>query len=160
MISALSVVFTIFVLDIYFNYEEEEQVPDWAQKLTRSVLAPIACWHTKCGSRRQVSPAAYEEKDSEEKNSVNSHMANNTNSHNNRLKPAAKRREKVKILPDKKLGREESVVSSDEEERQYKWKDIALILDRCFMYLFMLLVGIPSLICLALIVAHYHNYAN
>ena len=158
MISALSVVFTIFVLDIYFNHEEEEPVPEWAQTFTRSVLAPIACWHTKCGSRRQVAPASYEEKNSERKNSV-SKLTNNTNSRPH-VKPAAKMHGKVKILPDKKLGREESILSSGDEERRYNWKDIALILDRCFMYLFMLLVGIPSLICLALIVAHYHTYAD
>ena len=162
MISALSVIFTIFVLDIYFNYEEEESVPDWAQKLTRSVLAPLACWHVKCGSRRQVSPADYEEKNSDGKNSVstvttvNPTLNNNTSRHR---RPAAKMRGNVKILPDEKLGREESNVSSG-DERQYMWKDIALILDRCFMYLFMLLVGIPSIICLALMAAHYQDYTE
>lgn len=152
MISTLSVIFTIFVLDIYFNYEEEEQVPDWAQKLTRNFLAPLACWHVRCGGRRQISPAADEDMKSEATVSkVNPKLSNNSR------RPTTQMNGKVKILPDEKLGREESTASSV-EERTYKWKDVALILDRCFMYLFIFLVGIPSIVCLALMIAQYQEY--
>ena len=174
MISTLSVIFTIFVLDIYFNHDDEEPVPEWAQKLTRSVLAPVACWHVTCCSNRQISPATDDEIKSEstvatDTSNSKTKFVNDTNSRTKfanvkgtNLPTKLPRTTKSVThmngkVPEEKYVREVSSVSSI-GERNYKWKEIALILDRCFMYVFIFLVAIPSIVCLALMVAKYSEY--
>ncbi|WAR09725.1 ACHB-like protein, partial [Mya arenaria] len=44
MLSNLSVIFTIVVLDIYFNHDDDEAPPDWLQKFTKYFLVNITCW--------------------------------------------------------------------------------------------------------------------
>ena len=44
------------------------------------------------------------------------------------------------------------------DEQKYQWKEIALILDRFFMYIFMFTVVIVSVVCLSLLVSAYNNY--
>ena len=48
--------------------------------------------------------------------------------------------------------------STKTDEQMYKWKEIALILDRFFMYTFIFLVATVSIVCLSLLVAAYNNY--
>jgi hypothetical protein len=41
---------------------------------------------------------------------------------------------------------------ADEDEiKIYSWKEVALILDRCFMYLFIFLVIVTSIVCLGIL---------
>ncbi|WAR09698.1 ACHE-like protein, partial [Mya arenaria] len=44
MLSTLSVIFTIVVLDIYFNHDDDEAPTDWLQKFTKYFLVKITCW--------------------------------------------------------------------------------------------------------------------
>ena len=161
MISTLSVIFTVVVLDVAFNHEDEEEVPEWAQKLTRYFMAPIACWHVKCcGNDKKVSPATDEEMESvgptsKDQNS-NVKISNKTKNtpHMNVLTPNMNGDVKTH---DQNLEREASSVPF-RGKRKYTWKEIALIMDRCFMYIFIVLVIVPSIVCLALMVAKYSEY--
>ena len=154
MISALSVIFTIVVLDIYFNHDEEEAVPEWAQKFTRSFLVPITCWKGNCPtccSGEQVSPAVDDDK------SKSMTRLNATSS-----KPSSPRKGRNKSesnggmsYPDDKYRDSLSGVLS---EQKFKWKEIALILDRFFMYIFIFLVVSVSIICISLLISAYSSY--
>ena len=39
----------------------------------------------------------------------------------------------------------------DDEVKQFSWKEVALILDRCFMYLFIFLIIVTTIICLGIL---------
>lgn len=58
MVSALSVIFTIFVLDVYFKTEDGTEVPERLQKFTRGFLVRVRCWHTKVSSGAKISPVS------------------------------------------------------------------------------------------------------
>jgi len=44
MLSTLSVILTIIVLDVYFNHDDDESPPIWLQKFTKCFLVKITCW--------------------------------------------------------------------------------------------------------------------
>lgn len=153
MISALSVIFTIVVLDIYFNHDDEEPVPDWTQNLTRKFLVRITFWkghRPTCCCRDQVSPT-----DDETEKSMTrlSQMNSKPNSETKKMKLPL---DGMDVYSGSKY---KDNISAKTEEQTYQWKEIALILDRFFMYIFMFTVIIVSVVCLSLLVAAYNNYA-
>ena len=149
MISTLSVIFTIVVLDIYFNHDEEEPVPEWTQKFTRNFLVPITCWRGNsptCCTAEKVSPAdADDHSKSLTKLNVTESKPNTPPKGRTELETNGRIR-----YPDDKY---KNCFSGLESERKYKWKEIALILDRCFMYIFIFLVVTASILCLSLLIS-------
>lgn len=41
--------------------------------------------------------------------------------------------------------------TSSEDEKYYNWKEVALILDRTFMYLFIVMIAVSTIVCLAIL---------
>ena len=156
MISALSVIFTIVVLDIYFNHDEEEPVPEWAQNLMRKVLVPVTCWKGNCRtccSGKPVSPA----KDGDVEKSLTKLQANSSKP-NSAMKGRANPLKNGNVVqPEDQYGKRESAYAT-EPETAYKWKEIALVLDRFFMYIFVFLVLTTSIVCLSLLISAYNMY--
>ena len=137
MMSALSVVFTIIVLDVYFNSDDDEEVPDWLQKFTRSFLVRITCSKVKCCKRKQVSPT----NDSQE------HIF---------VKDTSK---KGKPFINKNGDEYFDTGKHDHSDTKvYTWKEIALLLDKFFIVLFILLVSIVSVVCLSVLVSAWSGY--
>ena len=157
MISTLSVIFTVVVLDVAFNHEEEEKVPEWAQILTRAFMAPIACWHVKCCGNRQITPMRDEEM-------IPIKAAPNGNNNNedtpNKANKSPYINGKVKMQEENSERKKSPwcCCSNNGQKRVYTWKEIGLIMDRCFMYIFIALVTIPSIVCLSLLIAKYAEY--
>ena len=148
MMSALSVIFTIIVLDIYFNSDDDEEIPDWLQRFTRKVLVPVTCLNVTCFKRKQVSPMndstdiLTEEslKLEKDKNGFAESINGSNNLGSNK-----------KEISDTKYGPKGS--ENNTAEKLYKWKEMALLMDRCFLIVFILLVLIASVVCLALLVS-------
>ena len=148
MMSALSVIFTIIVLDIYFNSDDDEEIPDWLQKFTRKVLVPVTCLNVTCCTRKQVSPMdgstdILTKESLKPEKDINGFVdgisgGNNLGSNKNEIS-------------DTKYGPKGS--DNNTAEKVYKWKEIALLMDRCFLIVFILLVLIASVVCLALLVS-------
>lgn len=42
-----------------------------------------------------------------------------------------------------------------EKKKMYSWKEVALIIDRCFMYLFIFLTVVVTVVCLAILASKY-----
>ena len=53
MVSALSVICTIIVLDVYFKTEDDTEVPEWLQKFVR-----VTCWNAKVFCGAKISPVS------------------------------------------------------------------------------------------------------
>ncbi|XP_052813070.1 acetylcholine receptor subunit beta-like [Mya arenaria] len=136
MLSNLSVIFTIVVLDIYFNHDDDEAPPDWLQKFTKYFLVNITCWKGEaCCKQGKVRPS-------------------------NGSEPHISLDDLNKVNDDKRMikspGRKVALTDDDEEnakpeERPYSWKEVALILDRFFMYLFVLLVFTVTAVSLSIL---------
>ena len=158
MISALSVISTIIVLDIYFNHDDEEPVPEWAQTLTRKFFIPVTCWHgnlPKCCSGEPVSPA----RDGDEEKSLTKLRPNSSKP--NSASTIASRKTKLQnngniVEQDDNYGRK--VMYATEPHKAYKWKEIALVLDRFFLYVFVILVVTASVVTLSLLISEYNSY--
>lgn len=137
MLSALSVVFTILVLDVYFNSDDDEEVPDWLQKFTRSFLVRITCSKVKCCNRKQISPT----NDSQEHIFVKDTL------------------KKGKQFANENGDGYLNVKKNDESDTKvYTWKEIAMLLDKFFIVLFISLVSIASVVCLSVLVSAWSRY--
>ena len=130
MMSALSVVFTIIVLDVYFNSDEDDEVPDWLQKFTRTFLVRITCSKGTCSRRKQISPT----NDSQENIFVKDSLKNG--------KPFGN---------ENGDGHFDSNKHNESDKKVYTWKEIALLLDKFFVILFISLVSIVSVVCLSIL---------
>ena len=147
--SALSVIFTIVVLDVYFNSDDEEEVPEWLQKFTNSVLVRIMCWNTTCCKSKQVAPF-------NEKTSLKIEKDMQVLSY-------GKYKDGTKDLDSKGKNKldtasPEKDIDSLSNNKVYTWKEIALLMDRCFLFAFIFLVVTASVVCLALLASAYHMY--
>ncbi|XP_053385794.1 neuronal acetylcholine receptor subunit alpha-3-like [Mercenaria mercenaria] len=112
-LQTLAVLLTVFYLDTYFT-PEERPVPKWLQSVTSSFLSKLACvdCHT---TTMKVSP--------------------------NLTEVSGDKRD-VSIEDYKEDNKEVWVDEVDEERscRQYSWKEIALLLDKVTMYIYLFLV--------------------
>ena len=52
----------------------------------------------------------------------------------------------------------EKDIDSLSNNKVYTWKEIALLMDRCFLFAFIFLVVTASIVCLALLASAYHMY--
>ncbi|XP_052257680.1 neuronal acetylcholine receptor subunit alpha-3-like isoform X1 [Dreissena polymorpha] len=131
MLSTLSVVFTIVVLDIYFNHADDETPPSWLQNLTRHFLVKVTCWKGRgsgmtCCSKPKVSP------DSE-------------------ILTLNEITDKSETKDKWALADEKSRVAEGDGKKLYSWQEVALILDRFFMHTFIFLVVSCTVICMAIL---------
>ncbi|XP_052814849.1 acetylcholine receptor subunit beta-like isoform X2 [Mya arenaria] len=136
MLSTLSVIFTIVVLDIYFNHDDDEAPPDWLQKFTKIFLVNITCWKGEgCCRKGKVKPS----------NGSDSRIAlvdlDNVKDAKTRINSPSR---KVALTDDDRENK-------NPEDKIFSWKEVALILDRFFMYLFVFLVFTVTLVCLSIL---------
>ncbi|WAR09727.1 ACHB-like protein [Mya arenaria] len=120
MLSTLSVIFTIVVLDIYFNHDDDEAPPDWLQKFTKIFLVNITCWKGEgCCRKGKVKPS----------NGSDSRIAlvdlDNVKDAKTRINSPSR---KVALTDDDRENK-------NPEDKIFSWKEVALILDRFFMKL-------------------------
>ena len=88
-----------------------------------------------CRKRQKVSP----------KNTEQTTPPANNNHNNNDSKII-----KVNPVPDTEVH-----VDDDDKPKEYSWKEIALILDKCFMYTFIFLLVGTTLTCLGILIANF-----
>lgn len=144
MLSTLSVIFTIVVLDIYFNHEDDDQPPAWLQSFTRIFLVRMSMWKgTSCCKRQTVSPGdgVAEINISSLQDKLPITDIDGDVNENKLFKP--------KTFNNLDVNTKEE----DEDVNMYSWKEVALILDRCFMYLFIFLTVVVTVVCLAILIA-------
>ena len=137
VLSALSVVLTISMLDVYFK-PEEDTVPNWLQSFTHSFLVRVTCWNATCSSQGKVVP-----------------NSNDVIAVSNASRVLRDTSELDNVDSGKKIGMNNANRSHQELKRTYNWKEIALMLDKSFMYIFILLVVIITVVSLAVLGLEY-----
>ena len=143
ILSALSVIFTIFVLDAYFK-SDEATVPYWLQSITRGFLVRATCWSVACSSQTKVAPK--ENKATGKLNAfkilreASSCELNHSEKDNNYIKPGI-----------------HGTKPKPEATRMFNWKEIAQMLDKCFMYTYILLFVIATILSLEILVSAYKS---
>lgn len=143
MLSTLSVIFTIVVLDIYFNHDDDEEPPSWIQSLTRNFLVKMSMWKgTRCCKKQTVQPSG----DIIITSSCEKLPLEEIEGDNNA---------KNRYRPRKTDEQGETENEGGEKKRMYSWKEVALIIDRCFMYLFIFLTVVVTVVCLAILASKY-----
>ncbi|XP_045178075.2 acetylcholine receptor subunit beta-like [Mercenaria mercenaria] len=143
MLSTLSVVFTIVVLDIYFNHDDDEEPSGWVQTLTRVFLVKMAMWKgEKCCRRQKVNP---KERSTLTASTIKLPLDDKTRETNARTRFRGTHMELVDV------DQPEPDHQDEDDVKLYSWKEVALILDRCFMYLFMFLVLVTTVVCLGIL---------
>ncbi|XP_045178295.2 acetylcholine receptor subunit beta-like isoform X2 [Mercenaria mercenaria] len=143
MLSTLSVVFTIVVLDIYFNHDDDEEPPRWVQTLTRVFLVKMSMWKgEKCCRRLKVNPKERSTLTASTVKLPLDDMAHDTN---------AKTRFRGTHMELVDVDQSEPDQQDEDDVKLYSWKEVALILDRCFMYLFIFLVLVTTVVCLGIL---------
>ncbi|XP_053385791.1 acetylcholine receptor subunit beta-like [Mercenaria mercenaria] len=145
MLSTLSVVFTIVVLDIYFNHDDDEEPPRWVQTLTRVLLVKMSMWKgEKCCRKPKVNP---------QKRSTltasNSKLPLDDMAHDANARPRFRGTHMELMDVDQPVHGHQK----EDDVKLYSWKEVALIMDRCFMYLFIFLVLVTTVVCLLGILA-------
>lgn len=126
LLSALSVVGTIIVLDIYFNHQDDEDIPGWLQTLARVVLVRMAMWKGASWCRKaRVHPNDF------------ANTPANT---------------KFNIRKGKWI-EEPSLTKNGVDKERLSWKEIALIMDRCFMYIFVFSTVICTVTCISILIS-------
>ncbi|KAK3582646.1 hypothetical protein CHS0354_001692 [Potamilus streckersoni] len=147
-LSALTVILTIVVLDLYFNIEGDD-VPAWLNRITHHVMVKFSCWKgiTCCSGRNRVTP------NDEDKGLSSSRMILKLN-----VSDVAKLRgkEAANESPEKKSKLSlDTTFSDDNTIPEYSWKEIALIMDKCLLYIFMILVFLATTITFIILGANY-----
>ena len=134
-LSALSVILTIFVLDVYFK-SDDKTVPDWLQSLTHGFLVRVTCWNDTCLSQSKVAPKC--DKATDESNAFDI------------LREASEVDHSEKNKGDFESGNNGNKRQM-EPMGKYKWKEIAQMLDKCFLCAYILLFVIATIVCLAVL---------
>ncbi|KAL3855537.1 hypothetical protein ACJMK2_014744 [Sinanodonta woodiana] len=130
-LSALAVILTIVVLDLYFNIEGDD-VPAWLNWFTHHVMVNFSCWKrtTCCNERNRITP--------KDKKQV-------LPSSNTDLKLGASQVANAELGKNWNLTFDTSS-ADDNTILEYSWKEIALIMDKCFLYIFTFLVLLATLV--------------
>ena len=134
-LSALSVILTIFVLDVYFK-SDDETVPDWLQSLTQGFLVRVTCWNDTCLSQSKVAPKC--DKATDESNTFNILREASEVDHSEKNKSGFESGNNGNKRQTEPLGK-------------YKWKEIAQMLDKCFLYAYILFFVIATIVCIAVL---------
>ena len=134
-LSALSVILTIFVLDVYFK-SDDATVPDWLQSLTHGFLVRVTCWNDTCLSQSKVAPKC--DKATDESNAFDI------------LREASEVDHSEKNKGDFESGNNGNKRQM-EPMGKYKWKEIAQMLDKCFLCAYILLFVIATIVCIAVL---------
>lgn len=126
-----SVICTIIVLEVY-HHTEDDEIPQWLQRMSRDCLAYIVCWKKKscCNSRKKVRPES-------EQNFNKIYV-----------------KEKPPISQDDVVSEFNEQPDADD---QVTWQDIAAILDKFFFASYMLIILISSVVLWSLVIVHYIN---
>ena len=140
VLSALSVILTIFVLDVYFK-SDDVTVPDWLQAFTRRFLVRVTCSNITCSSQGKVAPDF--DKVTGESNAFKILQESSEMDHcekeNNIMEPVFNVN-----------------TSLPKAKRIYNWKEIAQMLDKCCMYTYIILFVIATTLCLG-VLGSAHN---
>ena len=99
-----------------------------------------ACWNLTCSSRCKVVPNSGEVV-------VDSNVS----------KVLREKSELNNVDSGEEIVRNKGNRPHRETNRMYKWKEIALMLDKCFMYTYILLVVTITVACLAVLGSEYNN---
>ncbi|XP_053385420.1 neuronal acetylcholine receptor subunit alpha-3-like isoform X1 [Mercenaria mercenaria] len=130
LLQTLAVLLTVIYLDIYFT-PEEHPVPRWLQFMTSSCLAKVICKECCC---RKSSTTIVLPRKMEAKNSKTDDQTKGD------IKEAWTNEEETKVY-----------------KRRYSWKEIALMLDKCTMYIYLICVTGFTITCFTLMVRHYNS---
>ena len=140
-LQTLAVFLTILYLDTYFN-PEDKPVPRWLQTITSSVLSKLACVDCK-KKNRTVSPNSMVISDNKR---TDSPKRSDTKKNENIVSIEEYIEDKVEVWDDHK---------SDVTDRQYSWKEIALLLDKVTMYIYLIFVTGFTVITTCIMLVHY-----
>ncbi|KAK3582645.1 hypothetical protein CHS0354_001691 [Potamilus streckersoni] len=147
-LSALTIILTIVVIDLYFNIEGDD-VPAWLNRFTHHVMVKFSCWKgtTCCSGKNRVTPT------DEDKGLSSSRMILKLT-----VSDSAKLRDKEAANEDLEKESKLSLDTTFSDEStitEYSWKEIALIMDKCFLYIFMILVFLTTTITFIILGVNY-----
>ncbi|XP_045179645.2 neuronal acetylcholine receptor subunit alpha-3-like [Mercenaria mercenaria] len=129
-LQTLSVLLTVIYIDVYFT-PDTTPVPKWVQSVTSSCLSKLAC--VDCGrTTTKVFPKNMD----------------------------MNKEKKIASVEDYDTEINEAwAYDEDEEEfgKQYSWKEIALLLDRVTMYIYLVLVTGFTVASMGVMLHHYHT---
>ena len=143
VLSALSVILTIFVLDVYFK-SDDVTVPNWLQAFTRRFLVRVTCSNITCSSQGKVAPdsdKATKGKSNAFKILRKSSQLDHFEKENNPVEP---------VFNDNNI-------PLPEAKRIYNWREIAQMLDKCCMYTYIILFVIATTACLGVLGSAYNS---
>lgn len=143
LLQTVAVFLTVIYLDMYFR-PVEKPVPRWVQTFA-SCLARIVCAESCCKSREKISPNS----------SSDVIEINGSEKHNDKVPPIEKKRRKSWFLNDNHDDVTDDV--DDDDTNKYSWKDIALMLDKLTMYIYLLLVISFTGATFTVMVCNYSN---
>ena len=135
VLTALSVILTIFVLGVYFK-SDDVTVPNWLQSFTRIFIVRVACSNITCSSQGKVAPDS--DKATGESNAFKILQESSAMDHCEKENKSMEPVFNVNTpLPEAK--------------RVYNWKEIAQMLDKCCMYTYIILFVIATTVCLGVL---------
>ncbi|XP_060590873.1 neuronal acetylcholine receptor subunit alpha-6-like [Ruditapes philippinarum] len=140
-LQTLAVFLTVLYLDTYFN-PDDKPVPKWLHVVTSSVLIKLAC--VDCSRKnKKVSP--------------NPSDMNNDSGTVPQHKSDYNKSEKIVSIEDNeedKNGVREANESTP-SDKEYSWKEIALLLDKVTMYIYLSLVTALTVVTACVMLVHY-----
>ncbi|KAL3855538.1 hypothetical protein ACJMK2_014745 [Sinanodonta woodiana] len=146
-LSALTVILTNVVLDLYFNIEGDD-VPAWLNRFTYNVMVKFSCWKgtTCCSRRNRVTP-------NDEDKGISSNRILKLNVPVGDLSRNAKASNEDQVKESKMSL--DTAFTDDGTIPEYTWKEIALIIDKCLLYLFMIFVFLATSITFTILGVNY-----
>ncbi|XP_060578786.1 neuronal acetylcholine receptor subunit alpha-6-like, partial [Ruditapes philippinarum] len=140
-LQTLAVFLTVIYLDTYFN-PDDKPVPKWLHTITSSVLIKLAC--VDCSRiNKKVSP--------------NPSDMNNDSVTIPQHKSDYSKSEKIVSIEDY-VGDRNEVWEADKpisSDKEYSWKEIALLLDKVTMYIYLSLVTTLTVVTACVMLVHY-----
>ncbi|XP_033733503.1 acetylcholine receptor subunit beta-like [Pecten maximus] len=133
---SISVVCTILVLNFHHRSNEKEPIPMWLKMFIFNIVAKVVCWKGHCCCRkRSVSPS-----------SIIPDVQSTPIKHND---PESNE----KVVPVAEVSADND--DDFDEVEDVTWQDIAGILDKFFFFLFMVSIGLSTIVIFSLLMNNF-----
>ncbi|XP_069116701.1 acetylcholine receptor subunit beta-like, partial [Argopecten irradians] len=134
---SIAVICTILVLNLHHRSNEKEPIPMWLKTFIFNIVAKVVCWKGHCCCRRR---------------SVGPSTNNNPSVHSTPVKHTDPESNK-KVVPDPEVLNEND--DDFDEVEDVTWQDIAGILDKFFFFVYMVSVGLSTIVIFSLLMNNY-----
>ncbi|XP_060071390.1 neuronal acetylcholine receptor subunit alpha-6-like [Ylistrum balloti] len=162
-LGSLSVLCTIFVLNIYFRSDEEEPIPKWLKQLTTKVIARVVCYKNRCCcvTHKDIRIHPTSETPSTEPENITLQDVEKTDITTKNVRKRNKKNDEVPLEPASPTPSSSSgtllVVQEDFDEHNLTWQELSVILDRLFFVIFMSTIIVSTAVLFYLILREWIN---